>query len=276
MNAWIPTWFVGLGYSATDSVALQTWNNVAAIASNIAVGFVSDKVGRKRNLALLVAVLHRGHHPVLHLRGPEQHGALHRAHAAVRLRAELRHHGRSAAHARELSDGYPQHRHVVVPGVRPLRRLCLLHRARRHRRHGVVPDGCGHHQLVAWSCSCSSSRSRWASSARVLFVNGNGRARSMDQLAAEEEKLGDSESDGNVRFIAHARDRGRPCGAVHRLPARRFADWSKQPYGTAAHGYRPAAARSCTSSSSAACSWPRTRASGVVPEGRGHRTETLF
>ena len=51
MNAWIPTWFVGLGYSATDSVMLQTWNNVAAIASNITVGFVSDKIGRKRNLA---------------------------------------------------------------------------------------------------------------------------------------------------------------------------------------------------------------------------------
>lgn len=50
MNAWIPTWFVGLGYSQADSVMLQTWNNVAAIASNICVGFVSDKVGRKRNL----------------------------------------------------------------------------------------------------------------------------------------------------------------------------------------------------------------------------------
>lgn len=51
MNAWIPTWFVGLGYSQADSVALQTWNNVAAIASNISVGFVSDRIGRKRNLA---------------------------------------------------------------------------------------------------------------------------------------------------------------------------------------------------------------------------------
>ena len=50
MNAWLPTWFVGIGYSQADSVALQTWNNVAAIASNISVGFVSDKVGRKRNL----------------------------------------------------------------------------------------------------------------------------------------------------------------------------------------------------------------------------------
>ena len=41
---------MGLGYSQADSVALQTWNNVAAIASNIAVGFVSDKVGRKKML----------------------------------------------------------------------------------------------------------------------------------------------------------------------------------------------------------------------------------
>ncbi len=51
MNAWIPTWFVGVGYSQADSVMLQTWNNVAAIASNFTVGFVADKIGRKRNLA---------------------------------------------------------------------------------------------------------------------------------------------------------------------------------------------------------------------------------
>lgn len=51
MNAWIPTWFRGVGYSASDAVMLQTWNNVAAIASNFTVGFVSDKIGRKRNLA---------------------------------------------------------------------------------------------------------------------------------------------------------------------------------------------------------------------------------
>ncbi len=51
MNAWIPTWFVGIGYSQSDAVALQTWNNVAAIVSNVCVGFISDKVGRKKNLA---------------------------------------------------------------------------------------------------------------------------------------------------------------------------------------------------------------------------------
>ena len=52
MNAWIPTWFQGVGYSAGQSVMLQTWNNVAAIASNITVGFVSDKIGRKKNLCM--------------------------------------------------------------------------------------------------------------------------------------------------------------------------------------------------------------------------------
>jgi MFS family permease len=62
MNAWIPTWFKGVGYSASDAVALQTWNNVAAIASNVTVGFVSDKIGRKRNLcaswlACIVAII---------------------------------------------------------------------------------------------------------------------------------------------------------------------------------------------------------------------------
>jgi MFS family permease len=51
MNAWIPTWFQGVGYSKADSVSLQTWNNVAAILSNVTVGFVSDKIGRKKNLA---------------------------------------------------------------------------------------------------------------------------------------------------------------------------------------------------------------------------------
>lgn len=50
MNAWIPSWFQGNGFSAADSVNLQTWNNVGAIASNICVGFVSDAIGRKRAL----------------------------------------------------------------------------------------------------------------------------------------------------------------------------------------------------------------------------------
>ena len=52
MNAWIPTWFQGVGYTAGQSVMLQTWNNVAAIASNVTVGFVSDKIGRKKNLCM--------------------------------------------------------------------------------------------------------------------------------------------------------------------------------------------------------------------------------
>jgi MFS family permease len=51
MNAWLPTWFQGIGYTPTEAVQLQTWNNVAAIASNVSVGFVSDAIGRKRNLA---------------------------------------------------------------------------------------------------------------------------------------------------------------------------------------------------------------------------------
>ena len=51
MNAWLPTWFKGIGYSAQEAVSLQTWNNVAAIASNCCVGFVADRIGRKKNLA---------------------------------------------------------------------------------------------------------------------------------------------------------------------------------------------------------------------------------
>ncbi len=51
MNAWIPAWFQGIGYSPTDAITLQTFNNVAAIVSNVLVGFVSDSIGRKKNLA---------------------------------------------------------------------------------------------------------------------------------------------------------------------------------------------------------------------------------
>lgn len=51
MNAWLPAWFQGIGYSPADATNLQTFNNVAAIVSNVTVGFVSDKIGRKRNLA---------------------------------------------------------------------------------------------------------------------------------------------------------------------------------------------------------------------------------
>ena len=50
MNAWLPSWFVGIGYSSADSVTLQTLNNVGAILSNISVGFVSDAWGRKKTL----------------------------------------------------------------------------------------------------------------------------------------------------------------------------------------------------------------------------------
>ncbi len=50
MNTWIPSWFQGNGFSAADSVNLQTFNNVGAILSNVCVGFVSDAIGRKRAL----------------------------------------------------------------------------------------------------------------------------------------------------------------------------------------------------------------------------------
>ena len=62
MNAWIPTWFQGNGFTAAESVTLQTWNNVAAIASNIVCGFISDGIGRKRALwvgwvACIIAII---------------------------------------------------------------------------------------------------------------------------------------------------------------------------------------------------------------------------
>jgi MFS family permease len=52
MNSWLPTWLGpnGVGFPQPQAIQLQTWNNVAAIASNVSVGFVSDALGRKRNL----------------------------------------------------------------------------------------------------------------------------------------------------------------------------------------------------------------------------------
>ena len=49
MNAWLPAWFKGIGYTSSQAVALQTWNNFAAILSNSLCGIIGDKVGRKRN-----------------------------------------------------------------------------------------------------------------------------------------------------------------------------------------------------------------------------------
>ncbi|MDR2493565.1 MAG: MFS transporter [Coriobacteriales bacterium] len=51
MNTWLPNWFTGIGYSSADAETLRMFNNIAAILSNVSVGFVSDIVGRKRNLA---------------------------------------------------------------------------------------------------------------------------------------------------------------------------------------------------------------------------------
>lgn len=50
MNAWLPSWFVSLGYTSSEAVALQTWNNAAAIVANSIVGYISDRAGRKNTL----------------------------------------------------------------------------------------------------------------------------------------------------------------------------------------------------------------------------------
>ena len=62
MNTWLPTWFTGIGYAPAQAENLRMFNNIAAIGSNVSVGFVSDIVGRKRNLAFswlfaIVAIL---------------------------------------------------------------------------------------------------------------------------------------------------------------------------------------------------------------------------
>jgi MFS family permease len=62
LNPWMVPMMTGFGYSAADASAMQTFNNVAAICSNVTVGFLSDKFGRKRTLLfswafLMVAVV---------------------------------------------------------------------------------------------------------------------------------------------------------------------------------------------------------------------------
>ena len=63
MNAWLPAWFKDIGYTPSQAVALQTWNNFAAILSNSLCGIIGDRVGRKRNclgawlFAIVVVIL---------------------------------------------------------------------------------------------------------------------------------------------------------------------------------------------------------------------------
>jgi MFS family permease len=62
LNPWMVPMMTGFGYTPADASAMQTFNNVAAICSNVTVGFLSDKFGRKRTLIfswlfLMVAVV---------------------------------------------------------------------------------------------------------------------------------------------------------------------------------------------------------------------------
>jgi MFS family permease len=62
LNPWMVPMMTGFDYTSADASAMQTFNNVAAILSNITVGFLSDRFGRKRVLIfawifLMVAVL---------------------------------------------------------------------------------------------------------------------------------------------------------------------------------------------------------------------------
>jgi MFS family permease len=50
LNPWMVPMMTGFEYTPADASAMQTFNNVAAICSNVTVGFLSDKFGRKRTL----------------------------------------------------------------------------------------------------------------------------------------------------------------------------------------------------------------------------------
>jgi MFS family permease len=62
LNPWMVPMMTGFEYTPADASAMQTFNNVAAICSNVTVGFLSDRFGRKRTLIfswlfLMVAVI---------------------------------------------------------------------------------------------------------------------------------------------------------------------------------------------------------------------------
>ena len=199
MNAWIPTWFVGLGYSPSESVALQTWNNAAAIASNVSVGFVSDKIGRKRNLAgswlfcvvaiVLCSLFATGGNFGLCIALMLLFGfALNYAITAVQpLMPEsyptaVRNTGVSWCQAFARFGGSASS--IVLGGIAG---MAFFQTAAGTTNWSsvvlvlIVPF------ILAFVCT-------------VLFVTETA-GKSIDQLAAEEEKLGNADSDGNMRFV---------------------------------------------------------------------------
>lgn len=199
MNAWIPTWFVGLGYSQADSVALQTWNNVAAIASNIAVGFVSDKIGRKRNLAgawlfcivaiILCSIFVAPNNMGLCIALMLLFGfALNYAITAVQpLMPEsyptaIRNTGTSWCQAFARFGGSASS--IVLGGIAG---MALFQTATGATNWSMVVLVLIVPFALGFICT-------------VMFVKETA-GKSMDQLAAEEERMGNSEKDGNMRFI---------------------------------------------------------------------------
>lgn len=199
MNAWLPSWFKGIGYSSSEAVALQTWNNVAAIASNIVVGFVSDKVGRKRNLCFawifcIVAII-----LCSMFVAPNNFGfcialmllfgfALNYAITAVQpLMPEsyptaIRNTGTSWCQAFARFGGSASS--IVLGGIAS---MAMFQTAEGATNWSMVVLVLIIPFVLGEVCA-------------ILFVKETG-GKTMDQLAAEEAKLGNSEEDGMTRFI---------------------------------------------------------------------------
>lgn len=199
MNAWIPTWFQGVGYSASDSVTLQTWNNVAAIASNITVGFVSDKIGRKRNLCfswifcivaiVLCSIFVAPNNFILCIALMLLFGfALNYAITAVQpLMPEsyptaIRNTGTSWCQAFARFGGSASS--IVLGGIAG---MAVFQNAEGATNWSLVVLVLIVPFVLGEICA-------------ILFVKETG-GKTMDQLAEEEDKLGNSETDGNVRFV---------------------------------------------------------------------------
>lgn len=140
VNAWLPALMLeATGGAVTASYMLAMAQNAASVVANCTTGFVSEAMGRKRNLIFgyglsVVACLYR-------LPGGQaaRRDELLAVPDRVRvhgLRPELRHHRCPADDVRVLSHRVPQ------------LRCCDHRRARQVRRHPVAhhpgrPEGCG-------------------------------------------------------------------------------------------------------------------------------------
>lgn len=57
VTGWLPSLLVAKGYSMVKSYSLAIMTNCAAVVANVATGYVSDKIGRKKTISIGFAIL---------------------------------------------------------------------------------------------------------------------------------------------------------------------------------------------------------------------------